>query len=274
MTAPRAAWKGFLKVGAVSCAVKLIGATSESDRIRFRILNRKTQQPVRSAYLDEETGKPVETDDQVKGYELGKGRYLLIDPEEISALKLKSEHTLEIDGFVPVADIDQRYLDKPYYVVPADKVALESFVLLRDAMAERQVAARSCVVLYQRGREVVLVPHGAGMVMTTLRPAGEMLSEKQAFHGLKETKPDAEMVEFAGLLIDKKRGRFDPSAFEDTYENALIAMIRAKQQGKKPPKSTPPPKENVVNLAALLKKSLENEGGAKTGPSRKKGKAA
>lgn len=274
MTAPRAAWKGFLKVGSVSCAIKLIGAASESERIRFRILNRRTTQPVRSAYLDEETGEPVEAEDQVKGYELDKGRYLLIDPEEIKALKLKSEHTLEIDGFVPIADIDQRYLDKPYYVVPADRMALESYALLRDAMAERKMAARSCVVLYQRGREVILVPHGEGMVMTTLRPATEMLSEKQAFQGLKEGEPDAEMVEFASLLIDKKKGRFDPASFEDTYENALIAMIRAKQQGKKPQKSAAPPKENVVDLAALLKKSLEKEGVAKAGSSRKKGKAA
>lgn len=258
--APRAAWKGFLKVGSVNCAVKLIGATSDSEKIHFRILNRKTKQPVRSAYVDEGTQDIVETEDQVKGYELSKDKFLLIEPDEIKALKPSSEHTLDIDAFVPAEDIDQRFLDKPYYLVPADKVAAESFALLREAMSTRNVAARSCIVLYQRGREVVIQPHGDGMLMTTLRPYNQMLAEKSAFEGLKATKPDAEMVEFASLLIDKKKGTFDPSAFEDTYENALIAMIRAKQQGKSAPKSAPAPKENVVNLAEILRKSLKQEG--------------
>jgi len=260
MSAPRAVWKGHLKVGSVNCAIKLVGATSEAEKIHFRILNRKTKRPVRSAYVDQVTGDIVEAENQVKGFDLGGEDFLQIDPEEIKALKLSSEHTMDVDAFVPIDEIDQRYLEKPYHVVPADRLSTEAFAVIREAMERKRVAARSCIVLYQRGREVVLQPEGKGMLMTTLRTRAEVISEKSAFGGLSKTKTDHEMVEFASLLIDKKATTFDPSEFEDTYENALIEMIRAKKEGRAPPKAAPRPKENVVNLAEILRKSLEKEG--------------
>ena len=269
----RAAWKGFLKMGSVSCGIKLIGASTESERIHFKILNRKTKEPVKGAYVDEETGDIVPAEEQIKGYETDKG-WLEIEPDEIKKLKPASEHTLDVENFVKRSEIDQRYLDKSYYVVPADGAALETFSVIREAMKKRDVAARSCVVLYQRGREVVLEPYDNGMLMTTLRPHAEMISEKSVFNDIKTAKPDAEMMEIAGLLIDKKKGKFDPTKFEDRYDDALIAMIKAKREGKKPPKAAPPPKENVINLADVLKKSLAKEGIERPAAEPKKRKSA
>ncbi len=260
MAALRAVWKGFLKFGSVSCGIKLINATSESEKIHFRILNRTDRLPVKAAYLDEETGEIVDTEDQVKGYETDKGEYLLIEPDEIKKLKLTSNHTLELEEVVDIAEIDQRYLEKPYYVVPADAVSVEPFAVIREALKQKNAAARSCIVLYQRGREVVIQPYGKGMLMTTLRNANEMISEKSVFGDIKTPKADPDMIEIASLLIDKKVGKFDPSKFEDRYENALIEMINAKKAGKKPPKPFAPPKENVINLADVLRKSLAKEG--------------
>ena len=260
MAAPRAAWKGFLRTGSVSFGVKIVGVVTETEKIHFRVLNRKTGNTVRSVYVDESTREEVPADQQVKGYETAKGEFLLIDPEDVKALKLSSEHTLDVDEFVPVAEIDSRYLEKPYYLVPADKPSVEPFAVMREAMKKKGMAARSCVVMYQRGHEVVIQPYGEGMLLTWLRPKTEMVSEKSLFKDLPTGKQDADLLEIAGLLIDKKRTRFDPAAFEDRYENALAEMIEAKRKGKKIPKKAPPPRENVVNLAEELRKSLKEEG--------------
>ena len=264
----RAVWKGFLKFGAVSCGIKLINAASESEKIHFRILNRKDRLPVKAAYVDEITGDIVGAEDQVKGYELNKGEYLIIEPDDIKKLKPATEHMLEVAETVDLGSIDQRYLDKPYSIVPADAMSKEPFAVIRQALAKKKAAARASIVLYQRGREVVIRPYGDGMMMTTLRNAKDVVSEKAIFDGIKVPKTDPEMVEIATLLIDKKIGKFDPSKFEDRYENALIEMINAKKAGKKPPKPAAPPKENVVNLADVLRKSLEKEG-IKTDKARK-----
>jgi len=256
----RAVWKGFLKFGAVSCAIKLINAASESEKVSFRILNQKDRLPVKSAYIDEITGDVVGTEDQIKGYELPSGDYLLIEPDDIKKLKPSTEHTLEVSETIELKSIDQRYMDKPYYVVPADAMSEEPFAVIRAALKKKNAAARASIVLYQRGREVVIQAHGDGLMMTTLRNAKDVVSEKSIFDGINVPKTDADMVEIATLLIDKKVGKFDPSKFEDRYENALIEMINAKKAGKKLPKPAAAPKENVVNLADVLRKSLEKEG--------------
>ncbi|WP_192183237.1 Ku protein [Mesorhizobium amorphae] len=261
MATARAAWKGFLKIGSVSCGVKIVGAVTEAEKIHFRILNRKDGLPVKSAYVDEETGDIVDAEDQIKGFEAEKDEFIHIEPDEIKKIKLVSQHTLEVDEFVSIADIDTRYLEKPYYLVPADGASLEAFAVIRDAMARKKVAARSCVVLYQRGREVLIQPFGKGMLLTELRTHDEMISAETVFKDLKARKVDPEMAEIAELLIEKKPAKFDPSKFEDTYENALIAMIDAKRKGKKPPKPAPRPKTNVVDLTSILRNSLAQEGG-------------
>ncbi|WP_367142393.1 Ku protein [Mesorhizobium sp.] len=269
MTAPRAAWKGFLKVGSVTCGVKIVGATSEASKVHFKILNRKDGLPVKSAYIDEATEEEVEPEDQVKGFEIDKDSYIHVEPDELKKLKLTSDHTLEVGEFVDLGDVDTRYLEKPYYLIPADGAAAQAFEVIRKAMDEKKVAARSCVVLYQRGREVLIQPFGKGMLLTELRSHGEMISEQSVFADIKKVEYDADLIEIASLLIDKKVTSFDPSKFEDTYEDALIAMIEAKRKGKAPPKPVPRPKENVVNLAEILRKSLAQENGQS-----KKGKAA
>ncbi|MBZ9974094.1 MULTISPECIES: Ku protein [unclassified Mesorhizobium] len=276
MAAPRAVWKGFLKVGSVSCGVKIVGATSEASKIHFKILNRKDGLPVKSAYVDEETGDIVEGEDQVKGYEVDKDHFIKVEPDEIKKLKLTSAHTLEVDSFVAIEEVDTRYLEKPYYLIPADGASLEAFSVLRDAMANKRVAARSCVVLYQRGREVLIQPFQKGMLLTELRTHNEMTSEKTVFNGLESPKYDEDLLEIAGLLIDKKVTKFDPSKFEDTYEDALIAMIDAKRKGKAPPEPAPAPKENVIDLASVLRKSLAKEGikGGTKSKGRKSGRDA
>ena len=167
---------------------------------------------------------------------------------------------LEVAETVDVASIDQRYLDKPYYVVPADAMSQEPFAVIQKALQKKKAAARASIVLYQKGREVVISPYGDGLLMTTLRNHKDIVAEKTILDGINVPKADPEMVEIATLLIDKKTSSFTPAMFEDRYEAALIDMIEAKKSGKKPSRPVAPPRENVVNLADVLRKSLEKEG--------------
>lgn len=258
--APRAVWKGFLKFGAVTCAVKLTGATSEAEKVRFRTLNRRTRNPVKARYIDEVTGDPVEREDQIKGYELGENDYIQVEEDEIKALKVSGEHTLAIDSFVDKADVEKLWLEKPYYIYPADRMAQEPYAVIREALRRKKVGGIANVVLYQRERPVLIEPYGKGLLMTTMRYENQVVAARQVFGDMKDVKIDPEMIDIAGMIVDKKVGKFDPTMFEDRYENALIELIRAKQAGKKPPKPVAAPKENVVNLADVLRKSLEKEG--------------
>jgi DNA end-binding protein Ku len=256
----RAVWKGFLKLGTVTCGVKLTGATSEAEKVHFRTLNRKSRLPVKARYVDEETGKPVEREDQVKGYELDNGDFVLIEPDEIKSLKVTSEHTLDIEGFVDKASVQSLYLEKPYYLYPADRASTEAFAVVREAMKRKKRVGTASIVLYQRERPVVIEPLGNGMIMTTLRNHNEVVAADTVFDDIGDRKVDPDMAEIASLIIEKKVTTFDPSKFEDRYENALIELINAKRAGKKLPKAAPAPKENVINLADVLRKSLEKEG--------------
>ncbi len=261
MSAPRAVWKGFLRLGNVTCSVKLTGAVTEAETIHFKILNRLTRQPVKAAYVDEVTEKTVEPDDQVKGYEVDRNEYLLLEPDEIAALKPLSEHIMTVDGFVDVAEVDPIYFDKPYYVSPADKASLEPFSLVREAMLKTKKVALASVVLWQRDRHVLLEPLGKGILLTILRNAKEIVPASKVFGQMEDVKIDPDMTEIASMLIDKKATHFDPSKFEDAYEDALRQLIESKRTGKPAPKPAPRPKENVKDLASILRKSLEAEGG-------------
>ncbi|HET9536433.1 MAG TPA: Ku protein [Mesorhizobium sp.] len=259
--APRAVWKGFLKLGSVSCTVKLAGATTESEKLHFRTLNSRTKTPVRSVYVDEETGEAVDNEDQLRGYEIDDGDFVAIEPAEIKKIKDQSQHTLEIEQFVDPTQVPSIYREKPYYLYPADDVASEAFAVIREAMARKKTAGIARIVLYQRERPAIVEAMDKGMLMTTLRYEDWVIDAKDVFSGLKKLSVDPEMAEIAALIIDKKVGKFDPSEFEDTYENALLEMIKAKQHGKEPPKPVPAPRENVIDLAAILRKSLQQEGG-------------
>lgn len=261
--APRPAWKGYLKLSLVTCAVELTNATTNAEKVSFHVLNRKTGDRVKRAYIDAETGEPVEDADQVKGYEVDKEQYLQIEEEEIEAVEIESSHTLSLDSFVKKSEIDQIYLDQPYYLAPADKVSEEAFAVIREALEKKKMAGLARIVLYRRERPVVIEPLGKGMLLTTLRYDNTVRKPETVLDEVKDVKIEEDMLDLAGTIIDRKAGKFDPSKFEDEYENALIELIEAKKKGRKPPAPKEGPKpSNVVNLFDALKKSLASEGKA------------
>ena len=258
--APRPAWKGYLKLSLVSCAVELTSATDHSEKVSFRVINRKTGNTVRRQYIDSVSGKPVDQDDEVKGYEIGSDEYLLIDEDEIDAVQIESSHTLSIEQFVDRAAIPQIYFDQPYYLSPSDEVSEEAFAVIREAMAKQKKAGIARIVLYRRERPVMIEPFDKGLLLTTLRYDKTVRQPDEVFDGLRKGRLDPELVDLATHIIDKKQARFDPSGFEDRYEEALLALIEAKRKGKKPPVAKPAERPtNVVNLFEALKKSLGEE---------------
>jgi DNA end-binding protein Ku len=264
--AVRPSWKGYLKLSLVTCAVELFNATTQTEKISFRVINRKTGNTVRRIYVDAETGDPVEDEDQVKGYEVGGDEYLLVEEEEIEAVQIESSHTLNLDGFVHKADIDPIYLDTPYYLAPADEVSEEAFAVIRDALKEKKMAGMARIVLYRRERPVAIEPRDRGMLLTTLRFDKLVRKPKEIFSEIEKVDVDDEMTELASHIIDRKRMKFDPSKFEDKYEEALADLIEAKRAGKKPPVAKAPERpSNVINLFDALKKSLASDGEGATG---------
>ncbi|BCG91883.1 non-homologous end joining protein Ku [Mesorhizobium sp. 131-2-1] len=262
--APRPAWKGYLKLSLVTCAIELTNVVTHAEKVSFRILNRKTGNTVKRIYVDAETGKPLEEGDEIKGYEVEDGEYIHIEEDEIEAVQIESSHTMNLDGFVDKASIQQIYLDTPYYVSPADKVSEEAFAVIRDAMVAKKMAGLARIVLYQRERPVVIEPLGRGMVLTTLRYDNTVRQPDSVFGDIKPIKTDDEMIDLAEHIIDRKGAKFDPSKFDDRYEDALLELIRARKAGRKAPKAKAPPKpSNVVNLFDALKKSLNAEGAGK-----------
>jgi DNA end-binding protein Ku len=272
--APRPAWKGYLKLSLVTCAIELTNVVTHTEKVSFRILNRKTGNTVKRIYVDAETSKPLEEGDEIKGYEVNGGEFVHIEEDEIETVQIESSHTMSLDGFVDKASIQQIYLDTPYYVSPADKVSEEAFAVIRDAMVAKKMAGLARIVLYQRERPVVIEPLGKGMVLTTLRFDNTVRQPGTVFDDIKATKTDDEMIDLAEHIIDKKKTKFDPSKFEDRYEDALLELIRAKKAGRKAPKAKAPPKpSNVVNLFDALKKSLSADGAGKK-PAKHSAKAA
>ena len=263
--APRPAWKGYLKLSLVTCAVELTNVVTHAEKVSFHVLNRSTGNRVKRIYVDADTGKPVEKEDELKGYEVDSGDYVHIEEDEIDAVRVESSDMMSLDGFVDKASIEQIYLDTPYYLAPADKVSEDAFAVIRDAMAAKKKAGLARIVLYRRERPVVIEPLGRGMVLTTLRYDNTVRQPDTVFDEIKAVKTDKEMIDLAQHIIDKKATKFDPSKFDDTYEEALLELIRAKKAGKKAPKAKAAAKpSNVVNLFDALKKSLaaDNDEGA------------
>lgn len=262
--APRPAWKGYLKLSLVTCAVELTNVVTHAEKVSFRVLNRKTGNTVKRIYVDAETGDPVKDEDEIKGYEVDGGDYVHVEEDEITAVKVESSDMMSLDGFVDKASIEQIYLDTPYYLAPADKVSEDAFAVIRDAMAAKKKAGLARIVLYRRERPVVIEPLGKGMVLTTLRYDNTVRQPETVFDEIKAVKTDKEMIELAQHIIDKKQAKFDPSKFDDKYEDALLELIRAKKAGKKAPEAKAAARpSNVVNLFDALKKSLA-EGGEET----------
>jgi DNA end-binding protein Ku len=271
--APRPSWKGYLKLSLVSCPVALFPATTTRQRIRFNIINRDTGHRVHNEIVDAETGKPVEEEDRVKGYREKGGDYVLVEDEELDRVALESTHTIDIESFVPREEVDEIYLDESFYLVPDDKVSLEAFAVIREAMGKKEMVGLARVVLYRRERLLMLQPRGKGLLATALRYRNEVRDEHQYFDDIPNIKVPAEMLDLAVHILESKAGHFDPSKFEDRYEQALAALIKAKRAGKPPPAPSEPPPGNVINLMDALRRSVQAERGGRSTARRHSGKA-
>ena len=226
---------------------------------------------MRRQYVDEQTAESVEADQQVKGYEVAKHEYIMIDDDELKAMQLESNHTIDIERFVPRPEIDELYLDTPYYMAPTDRVGEEAFAVIRDAMRSQKVVGLARVVLYRRERLLMLEPRGKGLVATSLRYGNEVHASDAYFDEIPDTDIPKEMTELAKHIIAKMTGRFEPDKYEDRYENALIELIRSKQKGE-PIKPQPTHRQaNVINLMDALRRSVdaEKKGGVDRGAAKK-----
>jgi DNA end-binding protein Ku len=256
--APRANWKGFLKLSLVSCSIGLVQATSSRDRTRFNIINRETGNRVRYRQIDAETGEDVPEEDRIKGFKVADGSYVLLEPEELDEVALESTHTIDIDSFVPRKEIDEIYLDTPYYLFPDDKVGVEAFAVIRDAMRATGLVGLARVVLHNHEHVLMLEPLDKGIKATALRYQDEIRDGKEYFSDIETVKVPKDMLELAEHILKTKRGHFDPSKFSDRYEDALKALIKAKQAGKPAP-AVPERPSNVINLMDALRRSVRSE---------------
>jgi len=253
--APRPNWKGYLKLSLVSCSVALYPATTTSQRIRFNIINSKTGNRIRNEIVDAETGDPVEPEDRVKGYQFAKGEYVLVEEEELDNVALESTHTIDIEQFVPMSEVDRIYLDESFYLVPQDEISQEAFAVIREAMRKDDLVGLARVVIYRREHLLLLAPRGKGLMATALRYKTDVRNEKSYFDDIEDIKVSSDMLKLAVQILESKKGHFDPSKFEDRYENALMQLIEAKRAGKKPPVISEERPSNVINLMDALRRS-------------------
>jgi DNA end-binding protein Ku len=273
--ASRYYWKGYLKLSLVSCPIALTPAASSSEKVSFRQINKKTGNRIRYQYVDGETGEPVEQGDRGKGYEVGKNEYLMVDDEELEAIQLESTHTIDIDRFVPAAQIDKRFYDNPYYIVPNDTVGQEAFAVIRDAMKGKNVVALGRIVLNKRERVIAIEPYDKGLLGTTLRYAYEVRKPDEHFEDISDIKVPAEMLKLAEHIVETKEGDFEPEAFKDHYEDALVELLRKKQAHvplKKTAERAAAPR-NVINLMDALRRSIAGVETPAKGKKAKKGSA-
>ena len=262
--APRSNWKGYLKLSLVSAAIAIFPATSQSEKVRFNTLNRATGNRLKRQMIDSETGDVVESDDQVKGYAVGKDQYVIVEDDELASIAIESTRTVDIERFVPKATIDDRYRDTPYYLAPEDQVGQEAFAVIRDAMKKKKMVGIARVVMARRERIMMLEPFGKGLMGTTLLYPYEIRGEESVFEDIPDLKLPEQMVGLAEEIIDRMTGKFEPEKFEDRYENAMIELIRSKQAGL-PTKveKAPARAANVVNLMDALRRSVEADQGSK-----------
>src|SRR4051812_5531676 len=262
--APRAYWKGTLKLSLVSCPVVLYPAATSVEKTRFHMINRETGNRLKQQMVDVETGDVVERDQKGRGYEVSKGKYVEVEPEELEAVQIESNHTIDIDSFVPRDEIDKRYLDRPYYIAPDGKTAVEAFAVIRDAMKDKERVALARIVLSNREHVLAIEPLGKGLLGTTLRYPYELRDEDEFFDDIKSPKITKDMVELASHILDSKAEHFDPSKFKDEYETALKALVKRKAAGK-PVKlvEREEKSDNVINLMDALRQSLKGKSAAK-----------
>src|SRR5437868_8115734 len=272
--APRAYWKGYLKLSLVSCPVALFPASSEREKIRFHQINKATGNRIKYRKVDAETEDEVDASDSIKGYEVGKGEYIELEPEELEAVAIESTRTLDIDEFVPKKEIDEIYLNNPYYIVPDGEVGQQAFAVIREAIRKEGMVALGRVVFTSREHVIALEPRGKGLLGITLRYPYEVRKEDEYFEDIPNEKIPKDMLELASHIVETKSGHFEPQQFKDQYEDALKDLLRRKQKGEKieRPKERAP--SNVINLMDALRQSLKDGGGARRSTSRPSARSA
>jgi DNA end-binding protein Ku len=254
--APRPAWKGYLKLSLVSCAVRVYSALARKEKVSFHLLHKDTHNRIQMKPHDPEVG-PVERSDLVKGYEYEKGKYVIFTEEDLEKIQIESSKAIVIEKFVDAGNVDPIYLELPYYVAPDGAVAEETFRVIQWAMREKQKTAPSRVVLSNRERLIALMCRDKGFLMLTLRAADQVRDHTEFFADIKEEAPDPEMLELAERLIEQRSGAFDPSEFRDRYHDAVLEMVKAKVKGQEPVLAKAPEPGKVINLMDALKRSLE-----------------
>jgi DNA end-binding protein Ku len=272
--APRAYWKGFLKLSLVSCPIALFPATSEREKISFHQLNKETGNRVRYRKVDAETGDEVQQSDIIKGYEVAKGEYIELAPEELEAVALDSKRSIDIDQFVPKTEIDELYMRDPYYIVPDGEVGQQAFAVIREAIRKEGMVAIGKVVFTSREHIIALEARDKGMLGVTLRYPYEVREEKEYFDSIEDEKVPKDMLDLALHIVDSKRGKFQPEKFEDQYEDALKELLRKKQKGERIERPKEPERSNVVNLMDALRASVKAGGKPAAAPAKTRGSTA
>ena len=260
MAPARAFWKGYLKLSLVSCPIALYAGTASTERVSFRQINKKTGQRLRQQLVDEVTREVVEGEAKGRGYEYSKNAYIPVDDDELDALAVESKHTIEIDSFVPREQIDERYLDSPYYITPDGQVGQDAFAVIREAMRGKGMVALGRVVLAKRERVIMLQPWDKGLMATTLRYPYEIRDAKEYFDDIPDVKVEPDMLKLAQHILQSKATDFDPSQFVDHYEEAVVAMLKKKQAGLPVSRERAAPRpQNVANLMDALRRSIAEE---------------
>jgi DNA end-binding protein Ku len=259
--APRNFWKGYLKLSLVTCPVQMMPATTDSQKVKFHTLNRKTQHRIAAVYVDAVTGKPVDDDQQVKGYEKAEDDYVMLVDDELDEVALDSTRTIDVDTFVPADSLEWIYYDTPHYLIPDGKVGEEAFAVIREAMARRKVVGISRLVMYRRERAVLLQPRGKGIVLWTLRYGDEVRDPKQYFANVEDVKPDKKLVALVHTLVEDKSKPWNPNMVDDPIQDRLLDLVAQKKKGKKvvarsKDEVEPAEGSNVVSIMDALKRSI------------------
>ncbi len=257
--APRAYWKGFLRLSLVSCPIQLFPATTEREKISFNQINKETGNRIRYRKVDEDTGEEVDASNIIKGYQVDKGQYIEVSDDDLESITLESKKTIEIDEFVPKSEIDELYNVRPYYIVPDGDVGQEAFVVIRNVIEKMNMVAIGRVVLSTREHVIAIEPRGKGIMGTLLRYPYEVRDEKEYFDEIKDVKISKDMMQLAEHIVRTKSGHFDPEKFEDQYEGALREIIEKKSKGLKIEAPRERASTKVINLMDALRQSVKAE---------------
>jgi DNA end-binding protein Ku len=266
--APRAYWKGYLRLSLVSCPIQLFPATSEREKIRFHQLNKETGNRVRYRKVDEDTGDEVEQADIIKGYEVEKGKYIELTADELEAAAIESTRMIDITQFVPEKEIDELYAADPYYVVPDGEVGVQAFAVIREAIKQEGMVALGSVVFTSREHIIGLKPRGKGLMGVTLRYPYEVRKEEEYFDDIPDEKVTRDMLDLARHIVETKSGHFHPEKFQDHYEEALKDLLKKKQHGEKIEAPTGREPAKIINLMDALRRSAKGESSQRRAPAK------